>query len=171
MKGSLLQPGRDGEGLCLPGSHRVTGWAAISRSRRASSSSRVSPTNTRLLAFRRRLKCVFFAKLIKLSPDVGSRRSICAQGSCVKRCLRSSRMLGEPPKLARFVVSRSPSKSSKFGESDRGVWVVGPVFLRNQPRRFLFPILATKMSAPWTSTFTKSQWTHAILPASRHTPT
>jgi hypothetical protein len=54
MNGLLLQPGRDEEGLCAPGSHRVTGWAAISFSSRAASSSRVSPSNTRLLAFRMR---------------------------------------------------------------------------------------------------------------------
>ena len=52
MNGLLLQPGRDEEGLRSPGSHRVTGWAAISLSSRAASSSRVSPSNTRLLAFR-----------------------------------------------------------------------------------------------------------------------
>jgi len=55
MNGLLLQPGRDEvEGLRSPGSHRVTGWAAISLSSRAASSSRVSPSNTRLLAFRMR---------------------------------------------------------------------------------------------------------------------
>ena len=54
MNGLLLQPGRDEDGLCSPGSHRVTGWAAISFSSRAASSSRVSPSNTRLLAFRMR---------------------------------------------------------------------------------------------------------------------
>src|SRR5262249_53751239 len=42
MNGLLLQPGRD-KGLCSPGSHHVTGWAAISFSSRAASSSRVSP--------------------------------------------------------------------------------------------------------------------------------
>ena len=30
MNGLLLQPDRDEEGLCSPGLHRVTGWAAIS---------------------------------------------------------------------------------------------------------------------------------------------
>ena len=54
MNGFLLQPGRDEEGLCSPGLHRVTGWAAISFSSRAASSSRVSPSNTRLPAFRMR---------------------------------------------------------------------------------------------------------------------
>jgi len=56
MSGLLLQPGRDEGGLRSPGSHRVTGWAAISFSSRAASSSRVSPTKTRLLAFRMRWK-------------------------------------------------------------------------------------------------------------------
>src|SRR3974390_2753916 len=54
INGLLLQPGRDEEGPRSPGSHRVTGWAAISFSSRAASSSRVSPSNTRLLAFRMR---------------------------------------------------------------------------------------------------------------------
>ena len=54
MNGLLLQPGRDDEGLCSPGLHRVTGWAAISFSSRAASSSLVSPSNTRLPAFRMR---------------------------------------------------------------------------------------------------------------------
>jgi hypothetical protein len=81
MKGSLLQPGRDEEGLRLPGSHRVTGWAAISRSRRAASSSRVSPTNTRLLAFRMRLNCVFLAKLIEYLQMWGSPIHLCSKGA------------------------------------------------------------------------------------------
>ena len=29
-KGLLFQPGREEEGLCSPGSHRVTGWAVFS---------------------------------------------------------------------------------------------------------------------------------------------
>ena len=70
MNGLLFHPGRDMEGPLLPGSHRVTGWAAISRSSRAASSSRVSPINTLLLAFCMRLGRVPFTKLIKLSPDV-----------------------------------------------------------------------------------------------------
>ena len=70
MNGLLFHPGREMEGLLLPGSQRVTGWAAISRSSRAASSSRVSPINTLLLAFCMRLGRVPFTKLIKLSPDV-----------------------------------------------------------------------------------------------------
>ena len=50
MNGLLFHPGRDREGPLLPGPHRVTGWAAISRSSRAASSSRVSPISTLLLA-------------------------------------------------------------------------------------------------------------------------
>ena len=72
MNGLLLQPGRDDEGLRSPVSHRVTGWAAISFSSRVASSSRVSPSNTRLLAFRMRLGCVFLTKLIEISPIVES---------------------------------------------------------------------------------------------------
>src|ERR1700694_539435 len=72
MNGLRSHPGRDGEGLCVPGSHRVTGWAAISLSSRAASSSRVSPSNTRFPAFRMRLGCVFLTKLIEVSPDVES---------------------------------------------------------------------------------------------------
>jgi hypothetical protein len=69
MNGLLFHPGRDEEGLLLPGSQRVTGWAAISFSSRAASSSRVSPSNTRFVAFRLRLDCVFFTKFIKVSPE------------------------------------------------------------------------------------------------------
>src|SRR5919106_1698125 len=65
MNGSLLQPGRDEEGLRTPGSHRVMGWAAISFFSRAASSSRVSPINTRLPVFRMRLGFMLLAKLIK----------------------------------------------------------------------------------------------------------
>lgn len=72
MNGLLPQPGRDEEGLYLPGSHRVTVWAAISFSSRAVSSSRVSPSKTRLLAFRMRRGCTFLSMLIKVSPNVKS---------------------------------------------------------------------------------------------------
>jgi hypothetical protein len=65
MNGLLLQPGRD-KGLRSPGSHRVTGWAAISFSSRAASSSRVSPIKTRLFAFcMRRGRMFFLTTLIK----------------------------------------------------------------------------------------------------------
>jgi hypothetical protein len=64
MKGLLLQPGRDEERFRSPGGHRVTGCAAISRSRRAASSSGVSPVNTRLLLLGMRLGCTFLTKLI-----------------------------------------------------------------------------------------------------------
>jgi hypothetical protein len=64
MNGLLLQPGREEERLLCPGLHLVTGWAAISFSSRAASSSRVSPINTRLVGFRPRLNCVFLLKLI-----------------------------------------------------------------------------------------------------------
>jgi hypothetical protein len=47
MNGLLLQPGRDSDGPRSPGAQRVMGWAAISLSSRAASSSRVSPINTR----------------------------------------------------------------------------------------------------------------------------
>jgi hypothetical protein len=68
MKGLLVQPGRD-EGLCSPGSHRVTGWTAISFSSRAASSSRVSPINTRLFTLRMRVGGeFFFPNLIKVPP-------------------------------------------------------------------------------------------------------
>jgi hypothetical protein len=70
MNGLLLQPGRDEEGLRSPGSHRVTGWAAISFSSRAASSSSVSPSSTRFPPFRMRLGCVFLKNFIKVSPDV-----------------------------------------------------------------------------------------------------
>src|SRR5262249_60138157 len=70
MNGLLLQPGRDEEGLRSPDSQRVTGWAAISFSSRAASSSTVSPSSTRLPAFRMRLGCVFLTNLIKVSLDV-----------------------------------------------------------------------------------------------------
>ena len=69
MNGLLFHPGREIEGLLLPGSQRVTGWAAISRSSRAASSSRVSPINTLLLAFCMRFGRVPFTKLIKVSPE------------------------------------------------------------------------------------------------------
>ena len=60
MNGLLLQPGRDEEGLCAPGSHRVTGWAAISFSSRA---------------------VLFFPRLtnqhpLSFGPRIGSRRFI-----------------------------------------------------------------------------------------------
>ena len=42
MNGLPLQPGRDEEGLSSPGSHRVTGWAAISFSSRAASYSKLA---------------------------------------------------------------------------------------------------------------------------------
>jgi len=49
MIGLLLQPARDEDGLRAPGSHFVTGWAAISFARRAVSSSSVSPIKIRFL--------------------------------------------------------------------------------------------------------------------------
>src|SRR5262249_61725485 len=70
MNGLLLQPGRDEEGLRAPGSHRVTGWAAISFSSRAASSSSVSPSSTRLPPFRMRLGCVFLTNFIKYLPTL-----------------------------------------------------------------------------------------------------
>ena len=66
MKGLLLQPGREEETSRSPGGHRVTGWLAISRSRRAASSSRVSPINVLLLLLRMRLGCAFLTKLFEV---------------------------------------------------------------------------------------------------------
>src|SRR3977135_2517729 len=48
--------------------------------------------------------------------------------------------LNEPPQLASFIVGRRPCECAKFGKGDRGVWVVGSIFLRNQPRRFLLTV-------------------------------
>jgi hypothetical protein len=79
MNGLLLHPGRDEEGLRSPGSHRVTGWAAISFSSRAASSSSVSPSSTRLPAFRMRLGCVFLTNFIKVSPDI---EGLMQKGAC-----------------------------------------------------------------------------------------
>src|SRR4030081_2006216 len=55
--------------------------------------------------------------------------------------------LNEPPQLASFVVGRRPCECSKFGKCDRGVWVVGSIFLRNQPRRFLLTVFHPEAGA------------------------
>ena len=65
--GLLLQPGRDEVDVYSPGSHRVTGCAAISRSSRAASASRVSPINVRFLGFSADLRGTFLCKLIEIS--------------------------------------------------------------------------------------------------------
>src|SRR5512146_1646278 len=65
MIGLELQPGRDSDGPRSPGSHFVTGCAAISNAKRAASSSRVSPINSRLFGFRCRGYGAFLSELIE----------------------------------------------------------------------------------------------------------
>ena len=62
-------------------------------------------------------------------------------------CSLLSYRLDEPPKLARLFVGHCPCKCSKFGKCDRGAWVVGSIFLRNQPRRFLLSVFHPEAGA------------------------
>jgi hypothetical protein len=132
MNGLLLQPGRDDEGLRLPVSHHVTGWAAISFSSRAASSSRVSPSNTRLLAFRMRLGCVFLTKLIKESPDVEGLDAKRALGGYRFRNDQPTLVRKREPKLGRLLADLCFGAHQKGGNVGDGAPVLDPVAKREQ---------------------------------------
>ena len=85
MIGLELQPGRDSDGPRTPGSHFVTGCAAISYAKRAASSSRVSPINSRLFCFRCRGYGAFLSELIESFLLMPVLTPILARGSAASR--------------------------------------------------------------------------------------
>lgn len=54
----------------------------------------------------------------------------------------------DPAQLASRLVGGGPREVPKLGQGDRGPRVIGPVLIRREPRRLLFPIFCPEAGAP-----------------------